>query len=119
MNLTTSAIMALIKVIPSPKGFDTAITKYELNTNRSHIQLGPIRPFMSSHYQKQIIVLTVERKLIYRCTAMYAERKHNDDPLVKIKYASTSQHYDYLQRIPVYHMQIIVRMTLIYSNLSM
>ena len=118
MNLTTSAIMALIEMVSSPKGFDTAITNYELNTNRSHIQLGPIRPFMSSHYQKQIIVLTGKRKLIDRCTAMYGKRDKNDDPLVKIKYASKSQHYDYLQRIPVYHMQIIVRMTLIYSNLS-
>ena len=37
---------------------------------------------------------------------------------VKIKRASKSKQYDYLQRIPVYHMQIIVLMTLIYSNLS-
>ena len=49
---------------------------------------------------------------------MYGKRKNNDDPFVKIKYAITSQYYDYLQRIPVYDMQIIVRMTLIYSNLS-
>ena len=105
-------------MVSSSKGFDTAITNYELSTNRPHVQLGHIGPFMSSHYQKQIIVLTVERKLIYRGTAMNDKRKNNDDPFVKIKYASTSQHYDYLQRIPVYDMQIIVRMTLIYSNLS-
>ena len=105
-------------MVYSSKGLDRAIKNYELNTNRTHIQLGPIRPFMSPYYQKQIIVLTVERKLIYRGTAMNDKRKNNDDPFVKIKYASTSQHYDYLQRIPVYDMQIIVRMTLIYSNLS-
>ena len=105
-------------MVSSSKGFDTAITNYELSTNRPHVQLGHIGPFMSSHYQKQIIVLTVERNVIYRCTAIYSKRKNIDDPLVKIKYASKSQHYDYLQRIPVYHMQIIVLMTLIYSNLS-
>ena len=105
-------------MVYSSKGLDRAIKNYELNTNRTHIQLGPIRPFMSPHYQKQIIVLTVERNVIYRCTAIYSKKRNIDDPLVKIKYASKSQHYDYLQRIPVYHMQIIVLMTLIYSNLS-
>ena len=57
MNLTISEIIALKKLVNLSKGFDKAIMNYELNTNRSHIQLGPIGPFMSSYCQKQIIVL--------------------------------------------------------------
>ena len=57
MNLTISEVIALKKLVHLLKGFDKAITKYELNTNRSLIQLGPSGPFMSSHYQIQIIVL--------------------------------------------------------------
>ena len=54
-------------------------------------------------------------KLLYK-TLFYFIQMVLDS--VKIKHASKSQQYDYLQRIPVYHMQIIVLMTLIYSNLS-
>ena len=51
MNLTISEVIALKKLVHLLKGFDKAITKYELNTNRSLIQLGPSGPFMSSHCQ--------------------------------------------------------------------
>ena len=57
MNLTTSEIIALKKLVYLSKGFDKAIINYELNTNRSHIQLGSIGPFISSYCQKQITVL--------------------------------------------------------------
>ena len=51
MNLTISEVTALTKLVYLLKRSDKATTNYELNTNRSLIQLGPSGPFMSSHCQ--------------------------------------------------------------------
>ena len=51
MNLTISEVIALKKLVYLLKRFDKAIMNYELNTNRSLVQLGPSGPFMSSHCQ--------------------------------------------------------------------
>ena len=91
-----NVVIALKNLVSLRKGFDTSITCYELSTNAVHILLGPIGPFISSYFQKQIIVLTQKFNLKYTCTAIFGEKENDVDPLVVLY--SNSDHYDFWNR---------------------
>ena len=91
-----NVVIALKKQVSLRKGFDTSITCYELSTNAVHIFLGPIGPFISSYFQKQIIVLTQKCNLKYTYTAIFGEKKNDVVPLVVLY--SNSNHYDFWKR---------------------
>ena len=91
-----NVVIALQKLVSLKKGFDTSITCYELSTNAVQITLGPIGPFISSYFQKQIIILTQKCNLKYTCTAIFGEKENDVDPLVVLY--SNSDHYDFWNR---------------------